>query len=284
MNFGDMKDNILKKINLLAISIFCTINIYSQINDNDNNTYKEVRIGKSIWMGSNLRVVTFNNGDTIAYAKTAEEMAKFTNNEIPAYCEIDFNENNDTILGKVYNSFALLDPRGIAPSGFKIPSIKDLNYIEDYVFNPLKDSLDKLKNITNYELYDINANEYFKDALKPDTTSGIYKNSVFDLNLAKLRPNRKIYISLKNLKSGVVVQKQINYNKNLSLNFNFIPCGFLRIPSLSFENVNIGGWMWIIGDSQNNFDPFLYNIYPSKRGGGDFKTLASVIRCVRYSE
>ena len=277
-----MKNKILRKINLLVISIFCTINIYSQINDNDNNIYKEIKIGKSIWMGSNLRVVTFNNGDTIAYAKTAEEMAKLTYNKIPAYCEVDFRNNNDTMLGKVYNSFALLDPRGIAPDGFKIPSIKDLNYIEDYIFSPLKDSIDKLKNITNNELYDINANEYFKDALKPDTTSGLYKNSIFDLNLAKFRLNRKIYISLKNLKSGEVVQKEINYNKNLSLNFNFIPCGFLRIQSLSFENVNIGGWMWIIGDSGNNYDPFLYNIYPSKRGGGDFTTLASVIRCVKY--
>lgn len=279
-----MRNNNLKHLYLLAIVIFFSCTLLGQITDIDNNYYREIKIGKSVWMGSNLRVVTFNNGDTIAYAKTAEEMAKFTNNKIPAYCEIDFNENNDTILGKVYNSFALLDPRGIAPNGFKIPSIKDLNYIENYVFNPLKDSIDKLKNITSNELYEINANEYFKDALKPDTTSGIYINSVFDLNLAKLRPNRKIYISLKNLKSGVVVKKEINYNKNLSLNFNFIPCGFLRIPSLSFQNVNIGGWMWIIGDSQNNFEPFLYNIYPSKRGGGDFRTVASVIRCVKYSE
>ena len=92
----------------------------------------EIEIGSQIWMNTNLNVNQFNNGDIILEAKTKEEWDNAGINGIPAWCYYENDENNGKIHGKLYNWFAFIDTRGVAPNGFKIPSREDFqNLIND---------------------------------------------------------------------------------------------------------------------------------------------------------
>jgi len=88
---------------------------------------RTVKIGSQIWMKENLEVETFRNGDSIPYASTVEEWVLAANNKQPAYCYYNFNSFYGQIYGKLYNSYALTDSRGIAPLGFHVSTIQDWN-------------------------------------------------------------------------------------------------------------------------------------------------------------
>ncbi|UEG49243.1 hypothetical protein LK994_11435 [Ferruginibacter lapsinanis] len=80
----------------------------------------EVKTCNQVWMARNLDVVTYKNGDTIPQVKSATEWASLTTG---AWC---YNNNNDTVngvlFGKLYNWYAVNDPRGLAPQGWHIPT------------------------------------------------------------------------------------------------------------------------------------------------------------------
>jgi uncharacterized protein (TIGR02145 family) len=84
-----------------------------------------VTIGNQIWMTKNLNVDKFRNGDPIRNAKTAEEWEKAGKNEEPAWCYNNNDPTNGENFGKLYNWYAVNDPRGLAPEGMKIPSKED---------------------------------------------------------------------------------------------------------------------------------------------------------------
>lgn len=87
---------------------------------------KEIKIGKQIWMIENLNVDRFCNGDAIPEAKSNEEWALAGINKQPAWCF--FNNDPKTTgenTGKLYNWHAIIDPRGLAPKGWRVPKITD---------------------------------------------------------------------------------------------------------------------------------------------------------------
>jgi uncharacterized protein (TIGR02145 family) len=77
------------------------------------------------WTGYNLRVSHFLNGDVIPQAMTNEEWAQATSSRQPAWCYFENDSTNFYEKGKLYNYYALIDPRGIIPEGYRIPSTKD---------------------------------------------------------------------------------------------------------------------------------------------------------------
>ena len=95
--------------------------------DHEGNEFKSVLISDQEWMESNLRVTTFQNGDKIFIAKNSTEWKEANNKNIPACCWFKFNKNNSPIYGLYYNHYAVTDPRGLAPKGWKIPSVSDFN-------------------------------------------------------------------------------------------------------------------------------------------------------------
>ncbi len=84
-----------------------------------------VSIGNQIWMAENLNVNTFINGDKIKEAKTAEEWDKACKNREPAWCYYENNPVYSDVFGKLYNWFALNDPRGLTGMTWRIPSYDD---------------------------------------------------------------------------------------------------------------------------------------------------------------
>ena len=83
---------------------------------------KFVKIDKQIWMSENLNVNKFNNGDTIPETKTVSEWKDAIKNRKPAWCYYENSIENGKKYGKLYNWFAVTDPRGIAPNGWHIPT------------------------------------------------------------------------------------------------------------------------------------------------------------------
>lgn len=85
-------------------------------------TYPTVRIGKQDWTIKNLDVEYYANGDLIPQVQNPLE---WENLKTGAWCYY----NNDPIIGKVfgklYNWYAIDDKRGLAPLGFKIPTMID---------------------------------------------------------------------------------------------------------------------------------------------------------------
>ncbi len=93
---------------------------YSQ--DKTQQSPKEVKIGSQVWMSQNLDTDKFNNGDAIPQAKTAAEWVEAAAKKTPAWCYYENDSNYGLKYGKLYNFYAVNDPRGMAPKGWHIPT------------------------------------------------------------------------------------------------------------------------------------------------------------------
>jgi len=81
--------------------------------------YNSVKIGSQQWMTENLDVSTYTNGDIIPQVTHETVWANLTTG---AWCYYDNDPKNGAIYGKLYNSYAVNDPRGLAPQGWHIPT------------------------------------------------------------------------------------------------------------------------------------------------------------------
>lgn len=143
--------NKMIKINMILFSLVATVMLFSGYGcDSENRevskenietvdttikvtpeTSKEVTIGKQVWMTENLNVEKFRNGDPIPQAKTKEEWKKASDERIPAWCYNDNDFENGKIYGKLYNWYAVSDPRGLAPEGWHVPSDEEWSQLTD---------------------------------------------------------------------------------------------------------------------------------------------------------
>lgn len=71
----------------------------------------------------NLYVTHYRNGDPIPFVKSEKKWAAL---KTGAYCYYD----NDPEKGVLYNWYAVNDPRSLAPEGWKIPNMQELEQID----------------------------------------------------------------------------------------------------------------------------------------------------------
>jgi uncharacterized protein (TIGR02145 family) len=83
------------------------------------------RIGTQAWAVANLNVSTFRNGDSIPEARTNKEWVTAGESGKPAWCYYNNDSKNGPKYGKLYNWFAVNDPRGLAPVGWTLPGDAD---------------------------------------------------------------------------------------------------------------------------------------------------------------
>ena len=102
--------------------LFNSVIAVSQVADISGRNYKVTLIGDQTWMAENLDVDKFQNGDLIPQAKTAEEWNKACKKGRPAWCYCDNNPIHGLKHGKLYNWYAVNDPRGLSPKGYHVPS------------------------------------------------------------------------------------------------------------------------------------------------------------------
>lgn len=126
----------MKKISLILSAVVMTAMMLSSWGggaSKEEGVSKEVTIGKQVWMTQNLNVDKFRNGDPIPEAKTNEEWRKAGENGEPAWCYYNNNPDNGDRYGKLYNWYAVNDPRGLAPEGWKIPSDEEWSRLADFL-------------------------------------------------------------------------------------------------------------------------------------------------------
>jgi uncharacterized protein (TIGR02145 family) len=132
----------MKKVSLILSAVVMTTMMLSSFGEgasseevatNKGGASNEVTIGKQVWMSENLNVDKFRNGDPILEAKTDKEWKKAGENGVPAWCYYNNNPDNGVRYGKLYNWFAVNDPRGLAPEGWKIPSDEDWTRLTDFL-------------------------------------------------------------------------------------------------------------------------------------------------------
>lgn len=97
-------------------------------NDSDMAAMKATAIGNQIWMKTNLDVDHYRNGDEIPHVQDPKQWANLTTG---AWCYYENDEGNGKVYGKLYNWYAVHDPRGLAPEGWHIPSDEEWNVLID---------------------------------------------------------------------------------------------------------------------------------------------------------
>ncbi len=96
----------------------------------DAGDYKTVKIGTQEWTVKNLDVSTYRNGDIIPEVKDPKEWG---NLKTGAWCYYNNDPENGKIYGKLYNWYAVNDPRGLAPEGFHIASEGEWDALEAHL-------------------------------------------------------------------------------------------------------------------------------------------------------
>jgi uncharacterized protein (TIGR02145 family) len=89
-----------------------------------------IKIGAQEWKEKNLDVSRYRNGDIIPEVTDSRQWA---NLKTGAWCYYNNDPENGKIYGKLYNWYAVNDPRGLAPKGFHIPSDKEWNTLINFL-------------------------------------------------------------------------------------------------------------------------------------------------------
>jgi uncharacterized protein (TIGR02145 family) len=90
-------------------------------------------LGTQIWAEKNLDVSTFRNGDTIPEAKTNKDWVAAADAGKPAWCYYNNDPSIGLLYGKLYNWYAVNDPRGLAPKGWTIPGDADWSKLVNFL-------------------------------------------------------------------------------------------------------------------------------------------------------
>jgi len=123
-----MKTKKIERVTFLGSVILSilTLTVNAQeVKDTNGNVYGIAKYGVQVWIASNLNATHFRNGDVIPEDITDEDWAKAASSGSPAWCYYDNNPENAAKYGKLYNWYAINDPRGLAPAGWHIPANED---------------------------------------------------------------------------------------------------------------------------------------------------------------
>ena len=93
-------------------------------------SFPAVTIGAQHWMYRNLDVDHYRNGDSIPEVR---DSATWANLKTGAWCYYNNDPSLSAIYGKLYNWYAVNDPRGLEPSGYHIPSDSEWTVLTTYL-------------------------------------------------------------------------------------------------------------------------------------------------------
>ena len=80
--------------------------------------YATIQIGEQCWFAENLRTSSYRNGDQLLGGLSDEEWSNATEG---AQCAFADNDANVANTGRLYNYIAVVDQRGMCPSGWHVP-------------------------------------------------------------------------------------------------------------------------------------------------------------------
>jgi uncharacterized protein (TIGR02145 family) len=226
-----------------------------------------VTIGTQEWMTKNLDVTTFRNGDPIPEVKTDEEWYRASDNKLPAWCYYMNDTVNGRLYGKLYNWFAVNDPRGLAPVGYHIPSDAEWTKLTDFLGGESVAG-EKMKSTSGWDSY----------------TTGGSKNCPNCANWnAEYR--RKVPCHTCQDTRFVPVPKVPNSgNGSNTSGFSGLPGGFHGGYDGTFQRVGRVGYWW--SSTEDDTDKARYraldhdDVYVGTRYHGD-KSKGGSVRCLK---
>jgi uncharacterized protein (TIGR02145 family) len=116
-----VKDNITFYGNEINFTTLATnFGYYGEVTDIDGNVYNAVTIGSQVWLVENLKTTRYRDGTPIPYG-TGNWWSLATG----AYCNYNDNEAYTGTYGRLYNWYAVNDPRNIAPMGWHVATDND---------------------------------------------------------------------------------------------------------------------------------------------------------------
>lgn len=216
-------------------------------------SYKSVKIGTQTWMAENLNVSTFRNGDPIPEAKTNEEWEQAGENKQPAWCYYDNDPKNGAKYGKLYNWYAVNDPRGMAPVGWHIPTYVEWTTLENYLGD---DAGKKMKSTSGWNSY---------GCRKCDGGSSEFK---------------KICSACKGTQENS--SEPFSGNGTNSSGFSGLPGGY-RYDVGDFNDLGNDGYWWSASESStlDAYTRYLYNYYGNLYRNDYLKGRGLSVRCLR---
>jgi uncharacterized protein (TIGR02145 family) len=219
--------------------------------------FKSVKIGTQTWMTENLNVERFRNGDLISQAKTNEEWERAGKNKQPAWCYYDNDPKNGAKYGKLYNWYAVNDPRGLAPAGWQLPSDAEWTTLGDQLGN---DASKKMKSTSGWNSWD------------EDLTCQNCKVASAEY--------KKICSVCKG--TGKNGKKTHSGNGTNSSGFSGLPGGD-RGSNGNFGRVGLSGYWWSSTENVTNYaySRHLYHSYVSLGRTGNDKGVGLSVRCLR---
>lgn len=109
--------------------------ITSIVSDNNSDQSTErrmdkVRIGTQTWSLTNLSVAKYQNGDPIPQVTNPEQWDTLTTG---AWCWYNNDSANYSKYGRLYNWYAVHDPRGLAPRGWHVPTNQEWDVLTKHI-------------------------------------------------------------------------------------------------------------------------------------------------------
>ena len=116
-----------------ATNVFNPNLSYGSMTDQEGNVYKTIVIGTQEWMAENLKTSIYRNGEPIATNLTDVEWENTPNTQIGAWAFYNNDSQYDCPYGKLYNWFAVADPRHVCPTGWHEPTDGEWTILTDYL-------------------------------------------------------------------------------------------------------------------------------------------------------
>ena len=100
------------------------------VTDIDGNIYNTVQIGDQCWMKENLKTTTYNNSTVIPNVTDA---IAWSNLSTGAYVWYRNDISWKDKYGALYNWFTTVDPNGLCPAGWHMPTNDEWTELTDYI-------------------------------------------------------------------------------------------------------------------------------------------------------
>lgn len=109
------------------------------VEDIDGNSYSTVIIGAQEWMSENLRTSGYADGSEIPDGLTEYEWFTISQTGATAIYDHDLVDGVDSeqdmtdLYGRLYNWHAVVDERGLCPSGWRVPAEDDWHDLREFL-------------------------------------------------------------------------------------------------------------------------------------------------------
>ena len=107
-------------------------------------TYEVVAIGSQCWFAENLRSLAYADGTPLLSGLSSSDwlsadvgaMAVYGEGASRVYAGDEDEWSNLALFGRLYNGWAVVDPRGLCPAGWRVPSAADWEVLLEALGGP----------------------------------------------------------------------------------------------------------------------------------------------------